>query len=119
MVEHLPGVGARGGGDLDAAKHAQPTFTARAAPFRQFLCTANTCYRQPDEACTVELFDDGTLGVHFDRPQRAVTSGQSVVFYDGEECLGGAVIDTTDAPLERGSALFCEELDSAAPPAAG
>jgi tRNA-specific 2-thiouridylase len=35
--------------------------------------------------------------VTFDQPQRAVTPGQSVVFYDGEACLGGAVIDRTDA----------------------
>ncbi|RBK86124.1 tRNA 2-thiouridine(34) synthase MnmA, partial [Xanthomonas oryzae pv. oryzae] len=35
------------------------------------------------------------------RPQRAVTPGQSLVLYDGKECLGGAVIAATDAPLER------------------
>jgi tRNA-uridine 2-sulfurtransferase len=39
------------------------------------------------------------LEVVFDEPQRAVTPGQSVVFYDGEACLGGAVIDRTDAPF--------------------
>ncbi len=81
------------------ASHA--SFTAGTAPARQFSCTAKTRYRQTDEPCTVELFDDGMLEVHFDRPQRAVTPGQSVVFYRDEECLGGAVIDTTDAPLER------------------
>ena len=67
-------------------------------------CTAKTRYRQADEACTVERLADGVLEVRFDRPQRAVTPGQSVVFYDGEECLGGAVIDSTDAPLEGISA---------------
>ncbi|MGE8233578.1 MAG: tRNA 2-thiouridine(34) synthase MnmA [Stenotrophomonas sp.] len=70
-------------------------------PAREFACTAQTRYRQPDEACTVKVRDDGTLDVHFARPQRAVTPGQSLVLYDGMECLGGAVIAATDAPLER------------------
>lgn len=63
-------------------------------------CTAKTRYRQPDQACTV--FADGTNGavcVRFDQPQRAVTAGQSVVFYQGEVCLGGGVIARTDAPM--------------------
>lgn len=70
-------------------------------PARRFACTAQTRYRQPDEPCTVTVNDDGTLLVHFERAQRAVTPGQSLVLYDGPVCLGGAVIATTDAPLER------------------
>ena len=45
--------------------------------------------------------DDGTLRVRFAREQRAVTPGQSLVLYDGDRCLGGAVIAGTDAPLEQ------------------
>jgi tRNA-specific 2-thiouridylase len=70
---------------------------AGAPPAATFECTAQTRYRQHDEACTVRVLDDGTVEVHFDRPQRAVTPGQSLVLYDGEECLGGAVIARTDA----------------------
>ena len=66
------------------------------APGLSFRCTAKTRYRQSDQACTVEVRAD-TLRVVFDEPQRAVTPGQSVVLYDGEACLGGAVIAATDA----------------------
>jgi tRNA-specific 2-thiouridylase len=74
---------------------------AGAPPARTFECMAQTRYRQADEPCQVTVADDGTLSVRFPHPQRAVTPGQSLVLYDGEECLGGAVIAGTDAPLER------------------
>jgi len=74
-----------------------PTWVDAAAPAAQFRCTARTRYRQADQACTVSMTDSG-LEVRFDEPQRAVTPGQSVVLYDGEVCLGGAVIAATDAP---------------------
>jgi len=70
-------------------------------PAGTFECTAQTRYRQEDQACEVRVKDDGTLDVRFARAQRAVTPGQSVVLYAGDECLGGAVIAATDAPLER------------------
>lgn len=70
-------------------------------PSRHFECTAQTRYRQADEPCDVEVADDGTLLVRFIRPQRAVTPGQSLVLYRDDECLGGAVILSTDAPLEK------------------
>ncbi|MGN6235313.1 tRNA 2-thiouridine(34) synthase MnmA [Dyella sp.] len=73
-------------------------WVASDAPDAQFRCTAKTRYRQIDQACTV-VCRDGQVEVTFDQPQRAVTPGQSVVFYDGDACLGGAVIAATDAPF--------------------
>ncbi|GGX53275.1 tRNA 2-thiouridine(34) synthase MnmA [Saccharospirillum salsuginis] len=51
-------------------------------------------YRQPDQACTLIKTDTG-FEVRFEDPQRAITPGQSAVFYDGEVCLGGGVIERT------------------------
>jgi tRNA-specific 2-thiouridylase len=62
------------------------------APAAGTAHTAKTRYRQADAACTVSRVEDGEIRVDFPRAQRAVTPGQSVVLYDGEVCLGGAVI---------------------------
>ena len=62
-----------------------------AAP-REGPCMAKTRYRQPDQACVLALGDD-SAEVAFDNPQRAVTPGQYVAFYDGDECLGGGRIE--------------------------
>lgn len=68
-------------------------WVAGTAPEMPLRCTAKTRYRQPDQDCVVSIEDDG-LRVTFDQPQRAVTPGQSVVFYQGEVCLGGGVIES-------------------------
>jgi tRNA-uridine 2-sulfurtransferase len=57
-------------------------------------CAAKTRYRQADQPCRVEPLGEGRCQVFFDELQRAITSGQSVVFYQGEICLGGGVIET-------------------------
>ncbi len=56
-------------------------------------CTAKTRYRQSDQHCLVTIDNKGLTHVMFDKPQRAITPGQSVVFYHGAQCLGGGVID--------------------------
>ncbi|WP_123039733.1 tRNA 2-thiouridine(34) synthase MnmA [Cohnella candidum] len=58
-----------------------------------FRCTAKFRYRQPDQGVTVTPLGNGEFSVDFDQPQKAVTPGQAVVFYDGDECLGGGTID--------------------------
>ncbi|MDQ3159544.1 MAG: tRNA 2-thiouridine(34) synthase MnmA [Pseudomonadota bacterium] len=77
----------------------QAHWIAGSAPAAQFTCAAQTRYRQQDQACDVNVLQDGSLQVRFTHPQRAVTPGQSLVLYDGDLCLGGAVILSTDAPM--------------------
>lgn len=60
----------------------------------EFHCTAKFRYRQKDTGVTVKFNEDHTkVEVIFDEPVRAITPGQEVVFYDGEECLGSGTID--------------------------
>ncbi|MGM0632954.1 MAG: tRNA 2-thiouridine(34) synthase MnmA [Pseudomonadota bacterium] len=63
------------------------------APSMPLRCTAKIRYRQPDQTCTVHDSGEGHLTVTFDQPQRAVTPGQVIVFYQDDICLGGAVIE--------------------------
>jgi tRNA-specific 2-thiouridylase len=63
------------------------------SPVEPIRCTAKFRYRQPDQGVTISLQDDGLSRVEFDIPQKAITPGQAVVFYDGEVCLGGGTID--------------------------
>ncbi|MBX4210992.1 tRNA 2-thiouridine(34) synthase MnmA, partial [Candidatus Parcubacteria bacterium] len=51
-------------------------------------------YRQKLENCVIEP-DAKKMTVKFDAPQEAVSVGQSLVFYKGDECLGGGIIDKT------------------------
>ncbi|HOW75837.1 MAG TPA: tRNA 2-thiouridine(34) synthase MnmA [Candidatus Competibacteraceae bacterium] len=62
-------------------------------PSLPFVGAAKIRYRQPDQHCALEILDGDRAEVHFSQPQRAVTPGQSVVFYRDDECLGGGIID--------------------------
>lgn len=64
-------------------------FDAPQAPFR---CAAKARYRQAESPCTVTPLDDGTVRVDFDLPQRALTPGQAVVFYQDDLVVGGGTI---------------------------
>lgn len=74
---------------------SQATWIAGYAPAASFDCTAKYRYRQPDQRVHVEVGEGGELLVMACEPQRAVTPGQSVVLYDGEVCLGGAIAEET------------------------
>jgi tRNA-specific 2-thiouridylase len=57
-----------------------------------FICQAKARYRQKDVPCTIERIENGELFVRFQDPQKAITPSQSIVFYDGDICLGGGKI---------------------------
>lgn len=56
------------------------------------LCKAKTRYRMQEQPCVVYPESDGTVRVEFYEPQRAITPGQRVVFYDGDIVIGGGTI---------------------------
>lgn len=60
-------------------------------------CTAKSRYRQSDQDCIIYPNKDGQVKVEFLQQQRAVTPGQSVVFYQQDVCLGGGIISYTNS----------------------
>lgn len=65
------------------------------APQTPYHCKAKVRYRQEDQDCVLEKQEDGSYIVHFNEAQRAITPGQSVVFYKDDLCLGGGAIEST------------------------
>jgi tRNA-specific 2-thiouridylase len=63
------------------------------APALEHPYAAKTRYRQNDASCRLTHITDSSSEITFDEAQWAVTPGQSVVIYDGEACLGGAIIE--------------------------
>jgi len=58
-------------------------------------------YKDTDEAALVTQVEgngdgEGIAKVKFDAPKRAITPGQSVVFYEGDDVVGGAIIDSIE-----------------------
>ncbi len=62
-------------------------------PHTSFTCTAKIRYRQSDQHCMVSPQSHGQYAVLFSDKQRAVTPGQSIVFYENNICLGGGIIE--------------------------
>lgn len=68
-------------------------FSQGREPELPYRCQAKIRYRQADQSCVIREKRGSEWEVHFDQPQKAVSPGQSIVFYDGDICLGGAIIE--------------------------
>jgi tRNA-specific 2-thiouridylase len=78
---------------FDTLKTGEINWIAGTAPVKRCL-TAKIRYRQPDQACEIVELSEKSATVVFESTQRAITPGQSIVFYDGDICLGGGIIET-------------------------
>ena len=76
----------------DRLRAADLSWISGSAPDAAAAYAAKTRYRQPDAPCRISLAEPDACEFRFDRPQWAVTPGQSAVLYQGEVCLGGGVI---------------------------
>ncbi|WP_163101835.1 tRNA 2-thiouridine(34) synthase MnmA [Peribacillus alkalitolerans] len=85
----------------DSIKAVDISWVGKVPQDGELTCTAKFRYRQADNAVTVKLLPNGEAQVIFDEPIRAVTPGQAVVFYNGDECLGGGTIDEVYLKGER------------------
>ncbi|MFN3785927.1 MAG: tRNA 2-thiouridine(34) synthase MnmA [Thiothrix sp.] len=74
---------------------SQLHWVAGSPPTQRFECKAKIRYRQNEEHCHVHVHAADNCTVCFPNAQRAITPGQSIVFYQGDVCLGGAIIDST------------------------
>ncbi len=77
---------------MQSSLHCEQIHWIAQKPNENFICHAKIRYRQKEQPCTVTQVADDRYQVTFEQPQRAITPGQSVVFYHQDICLGGGII---------------------------
>lgn len=70
-------------------------FMSGTIPKEPFTCEGKIRYAAKQSPCKVTILPNKQMKVEFEKPQRAITPGQSVVLYDGTHLLGGGVIANT------------------------
>ena len=79
-------------------------WSAGAAGALPFDCSAKIRYRQQDSHCRLTSIDGASAEIEFTAPQRAITPGQALVFYQGQQCLGGGTIERAYNPQSEEAA---------------
>ena len=62
-------------------------------PVAEIRVTAKVRYKDNDTPASAQGLEDGKIRVTFDNPKRAITPGQSVVLYDGDDLVGGGIVE--------------------------
>jgi tRNA-specific 2-thiouridylase len=65
------------------------------APREPLTVRAKIRYKSEEAEATL-FFRNGSVAVHFAQPQKAITPGQAIVFYNADEVLGGGIIDSAE-----------------------
>ena len=78
-----------------------PSWISKTEPNFPIKCTAKFRYRQEDIKVTVDKLSDGNIHITYDQPVKAVTPGQAAVLYDGDICLGSAIIKSIEPTDEK------------------
>ncbi|MBM3359940.1 MAG: tRNA 2-thiouridine(34) synthase MnmA [Betaproteobacteria bacterium] len=81
-----------------------------ALPKKHWVYGAKTRYRQPDAPCEIDAITDDSIEIFFGQKQWAITPGQSVVVYESNVCLGGAIIENA---IDKAQVSFSEKTVAA------
>lgn len=81
-----------------------------ALPKKHWVYGAKTRYRQPDAPCEIDAITDDSIEIFFGQKQWAITPGQSVVVYESNVCLGGAIIENA---IDKAQVSFFEKMVAA------
>lgn len=81
----------------DACMAGRVNWIAGQPPGQTFVATAKIRYKAHGAPVTVTVMEDGDVRVQFERPQRDITPGQAIVFYQDEVVLGGGTIAWQDS----------------------
>ena len=68
------------------------SFVSGVVPKNAFKCRVKPRYRKEESEAEIHMLDDKNAKVTFKEKQRAITKGQSAIFYDGDIVLGGGII---------------------------
>jgi tRNA-specific 2-thiouridylase len=94
----------------DGLTAKKPHWILKILPKKHWVYGAKTRYRQPDAPCEIDTIDNDFIEIFFGQKQWAITPGQSIVVYESNVCLGGAIIESA---IDKVQASFSEKMVAA------